>query len=99
MNTQKLDRRLFLVLAFLGGSCLSALALPTSSAPKAAAAQAFDTPQQAADAIVKAAAAGDTAEMVKILGPSGKDIVASGDAVEDKSNLEKFAAKAHEKMS
>jgi len=99
MNNQKLVRTVILALALLGAFAVSGGALPTSAAPPAAAAQAFDTPQQAADAIVKAASDGDVAALEKILGPGSKNVVASGDPVEDKNNLEKFAGKAHEKMS
>jgi hypothetical protein len=60
--------------------------------------RAFDTPQQAAEALVKAADAGDTATLLAIFGPDGKDIVSSGDPVEDKNDLAKFARKAHAKM-
>jgi hypothetical protein len=98
MKNHNLDRTFFLALV-LGALSGAALAMPTSGASTAAGGQAFDTPQQAADAIVQASAAGDVATLEKILGPGGKDIVVSGDPVEDKNNLEKFAAKAHEKMS
>src|SRR5215467_5483413 len=99
MNNPKLDRTVFLALALAGGLSAATLALPTSAAPAATGGQPFDSPQQAADAIVQAAAAGDAAAIEKILGPGGKDIVVSGDPVEDKTNLEKFAAKAKEKTS
>ena len=99
MNTQKFVRTVFPALALAGGLGASALAAPTSPAPAAAGAQAFDTPQQAADAIVKAASTGDVAGLEKILGPGARAVVTSGDTVEDKNNVEKFASKAHEKMS
>ena len=38
----------------------------------------FDTPQQAADALIKAAADFDVPELLAILGPDGHDLVASG---------------------
>lgn len=58
----------------------------------------FATPQEAAQALVEAAAGNDTAAMLRIFGPAGKDIVQSGDAAADKEGREKFAALAHQKM-
>ncbi|HTY43315.1 MAG TPA: DUF2950 domain-containing protein [Thermoanaerobaculia bacterium] len=73
-----------------------ASALPTTN-PAASGAQAFDTPQQAADALVQAATAGDVAALERIFGPAGKNLVVSGDPVEDKNNLAHFAEKAKTK--
>jgi hypothetical protein len=58
----------------------------------------FATPQEAAQALVDAAGGNDTAAMLRIFGPAGKDIVQSGDAAADKEGREKFAALAHQKM-
>src|SRR5262249_10373404 len=58
----------------------------------------FDTPRQAADALVQAAAAGDAPAIVAMFGPGGKDIIPSGDPVEDKNDLARFAEKARESM-
>jgi hypothetical protein len=58
----------------------------------------FATPQEAAQALVDAAAANDAAAMLRIFGPGGKDIVESGDAAEDKASREQFAALARQKM-
>jgi len=74
-------------------------ALPSLGADAAPGPKAFDTAQQAADAVVQAAAAGDTAALIAIFGPDGKDIVSSGDNVSDTSDLTKFAELAHQKMS
>jgi Protein of unknown function (DUF2950) len=60
-------------------------------------AEAFDTPQQAGDALVQAASSGSTEALMKIFGPAAKDLVTSGDPVEDKNNLAKFVAKAKAK--
>ena len=66
------------------------------SSPKTppAGARAFDTPQAAADAMVKAAADFNVPELLAILGPEGKDIVASSDTVQDKNHAEQFAKDA-----
>ena len=58
----------------------------------------FATPEEAAQALVDAAKKNDTAAMLKLLGPEGKDIVQSGDAAEDKASREEFAARAAEQM-
>jgi hypothetical protein len=58
----------------------------------------FDTPRQAADALVQAAAADDVPAIVAMFGPAGKDIVPSGDPVQDKNDLARFAEKAKENM-
>ena len=70
----------------------------TASAPESAQKQ-FDTPKQAADALVQVAANFDVAAAKEILGPDGEDIVASEDPVQDKNRAAEFAAKAKEKMS
>jgi hypothetical protein len=59
----------------------------------------FSTPQQAADALVKAARADDVAAILGIFGPDGKDIVSSGDPVADRNNLSEFVKKAGQKMN
>ena len=74
------------------------LALSARAATPATPAQAFDTPQQAAEALVKASDADDVPALIKIFGSGGKDIVSSGDPVEDKNIRAKFSARAHEKM-
>src|SRR6201981_798723 len=59
----------------------------------------FDTPKQAADALVQVASNFDVAAAKEILGPDSEDIVASEDPVQDKNRAAAFAAKAEEKMS
>jgi Protein of unknown function (DUF2950) len=61
--------------------------------------RAYDTPKQAADALIAAAAKADVAALVAILGPDGKKLVDSGDAVRDKQDLTHFAKRAKEKTS
>src|SRR5215813_5504057 len=59
----------------------------------------FDTPKQAADALIQVATNLDVAAAKEILGPDGEDIVASEDPVMDKKRATEFANKAKEKMS
>jgi hypothetical protein len=58
---------------------------------------AFDTPQQAAEALTRAAESYDVPTLLAIFGPDGKDFVSSSDPVHDKSIAASFAAKAQEK--
>jgi hypothetical protein len=69
-----------------------------ASAPQPAQKQ-FDTPKQAADALIQVASNFDVAAAKEILGPDSEDIVASEDPVQDKNRAAEFAAKAKEKMS
>ena len=64
-----------------------------------AGAKAFDTPQQAADALVQAAGDFNVPELLAILGPGSEDIVASKDTVQDKNRAQAFANDARQKMS
>ncbi len=59
----------------------------------------FDTPQQAADALVEAAEAFDPAALTQIFGPDGDDVVFSGEFAQDRKHATDFAAKAREKKS
>src|SRR6201997_4604466 len=88
------------------GFCLLGLGLQAATPSKSDAASApqptqkeFDTPKQAADALVQVAANFDVAGAKEILGPDSEDIVASEDPVQDKNRAAEFAAKAKEKMS
>jgi hypothetical protein len=85
-------------------SCaLTALAhaTPQSNQPALAASQpvqmSFATPKQAAEAFIQAAANYDVPALLELLGPDGKNIVSSADAVRDKNTAASFAAEAHEK--
>lgn len=68
---------------------------PVASQPE----KAFDTPQDAAEALIKAAGSYDVDALLEIFGPGGKDFVSSADPVHDKSIAAEFAAKARERES
>jgi len=59
----------------------------------------FDTPQQAADALVDAAGNFDVAALTSIFGPDGNDIVFSGEFAQDRKHAADFAAQAREKKN
>ena len=67
--------------------------------PAAAGPKGFDTPDQAAADLIKAAADYDVTELTAIFGPDGEDIVSGGDQVQDKNNSIAFAKEAQEKMT
>src|ERR1017187_3091909 len=58
----------------------------------------FATPQEAVQATIDAAEHNDTAALLRLFGLGGKDIVESGDPVEDKEVRADFARSAHEKL-
>jgi len=67
--------------------------------PQLSTQKAFATPQEAAQALIQAAESYDVPALLEILGPDGKDLVASEDPVEGKNRATSFAAKAREKQS
>jgi hypothetical protein len=93
------------ILILVGLCCLVPRMSPaqtqTQPAAKTAAVaqKGFDTPQQAADALVKAAGDYNVPDLLAILGPDGKDVVESADPVEDKNNAQAFAKEAAAKNS
>jgi len=94
-------------LAFMAALCclLSGAALAQSQpAPKPATksaglGKAFDSPQAAADALIKAATDYNVPELLAIFGPDGEQIVTGGDEVQDKTNAMEFAQRAQTKNS
>ena len=83
---------------------LIACALPVIVAAQAMPAagqgpKAFDTPQQAAEALIKAAGDYDVPELMAIFGPDGEDFIESADPVRDKNNGVAFAKEAAAKNS
>jgi Protein of unknown function (DUF2950) len=65
----------------------------------AVSAKTFDTPQQAADALIEAADKFDVGALVEIFGPDGDDIALSGEYPQDRQRATDFAAEAREKKS
>jgi Protein of unknown function (DUF2950) len=61
--------------------------------------KAFDTPQQATDALIKAAGDYDVPELMAIFGPDGKDFIESADPIRDQNNGMAFAKEAAAKNS
>jgi len=93
--------RQFVKTAFTMTAALLLLLAPVRTQAGAAAATApktFSTPQAAADALVAAADNFNVAALENIFGPSGKDIIQSGEPARDKQRARQFAEQAHKKM-
>ncbi|PYX40248.1 MAG: DUF2950 domain-containing protein [Acidobacteria bacterium] len=75
--------------------CTFSGALQAQSAMPAG--KAFDSPQAAAETLVKAAESYDVPALLEIFGADGKDFISSADPIQDKNIAVNFAAKAHEK--
>jgi len=82
------------------------LALTLWAAPQAApktpakpAAKTFDSPQQAAEALIAATEKFDEAALEAIFGPEGRDIILTGEDVADREKATSFAALARKKHS
>ena len=71
----------------------------SSSGAAVTTAMRFDTPQQAAEALVNAAEKFDEATLRQIFGPGGDGIVLSGEYAQDREHAAGFAAEAREKQS
>jgi hypothetical protein len=83
-----------LTLAALLASC----AKPEKAAEKKGESQrTFASPADAGSALLEAAKAGDQDKLLAIFGPEGKEVLFSGDAVEDKNTRERFVA-AYDQM-
>jgi len=76
-------------------SCTLAVTVYAQSTAQAQ--KAFDTPQQAVEALIAATGSYDVSALLEIFGPDGKDFIASADPVRDKNVAAAFAAKANEK--
>jgi Protein of unknown function (DUF2950) len=55
--------------------------------------QVFHSPEEASAALFAAAQQADDRALLEILGPSGKDLISSGDPAEDRKNRDHFVAK------
>jgi Protein of unknown function (DUF2950) len=58
----------------------------------------FKSPEDAFKALIEAAKNNDTAELLAIFGPEGKDLISSGDAVADRRARERFIKAATDGM-
>jgi len=87
-----------LPLALTGLCAAAALALSASVSSPANEQRTFATAREAAHAMLAAAEADDVPALLLLLGPEGKDVIRSGDPVEDKNNRAKFVDKAKQSL-
>ena len=80
--------RLLSKITILAGAAMVILALSSL----AQAQQRFKTPEEAVEALVKAARSGDSKSVVSILGPGSQELVSSGDPVEDANVRQEYLA-------
>ena len=86
--------------AYLSASIvLAAQSSASKSTSTSTGARMFDTPQQAADALVAAAQNFDEAALTQIFGSDSKAIIFSGETAQDRKHAADFAAQAGEKKS
>jgi len=78
------------------GLTLAAALLLQAAPPESQ--RSFATPQEAIQAIVDAAEHNDSAGLLQLFGPDGKDILDTGDPAQDKDLRAEFARSAHEKL-
>jgi hypothetical protein len=71
----------------------------STGATTAAAVETFDTPKQAAAALIDAAGKFDVPALMQIFGPNGHDVVFSGEYSQDRKHAADFASEAKEKNS
>lgn len=76
---------------------LAAGCVAGSGKAPAAGQKVFDTPEEAAEALIAAAETDDIAALTEILGPQGVDLVVTGDPVHDRNQSLAFATVAREK--
>jgi hypothetical protein len=76
---------------------IKSTAAARSGAP--AAAQGFDTPQQAAASLIDAADKFDVTALTEIFGPDVEDVIFSGEFAQDRKHAADFVAQAREKNS
>ena len=83
-------------------ACLAVVVLSLTTAPLRGAAgetqQTFATLQAAIQATIQASEHNDTAALLRIFGPEGKEIVESGDPVQDTNDRQEFVDLAGEKL-
>jgi hypothetical protein len=89
-------RRLVVVYGLLAGVLLCSCA---STSPDYSGARTFSSPEQAVSALVAAATSGDADALRELFGPGSERVLASGDPVADRHNLEVFAVAISEGWS
>lgn len=87
------------ILCALAAALLAAPQSQTAATAPVKEPKLFDSPQQAADELVNAAAKFDLTALTEIFGAEGSDVVFSGEFAQDRKHAKDFAAEAREKKS
>jgi len=90
---RNISRYLLLTMLVLLATALPALAATAKNAQKS-----FSSPEEALQSLIQAARNHDAKELLAILGPGSKEIISSGDKVEDKAGRERFVKLYDEKV-
>src|SRR5262249_43628921 len=85
--------------------CVSSIVLVAAHSPatrahravQASSVRSFDSPEQAADALITAAESFDVPALQDLFGPEARDTVLSGEYAQDRKRAADFVEKAHEK--
>jgi hypothetical protein len=85
------------VLILLSSSPSFSQAKPAESSPQSQ--KTFNSPKEAADALIRAAEIDDVPALKEIFGPASEDLLSSEDAVQDKNIVTAFAVEAHQRNS
>lgn len=85
-------------LTALSAAVVIITALSIAASAQDAGQREFKSPQEAFNALIDAAKANDTGELLSIFGPGGKDVISSGDAVADTNARQRFVRAASEKV-
>ena len=88
----KSPSRFFRRALWIGAAGMS-FCLPATGIP----AELFDTPRQAADAMINAAGKFDVAALINLVGRENEDILFSGEVTQDKERAKEFASQARQK--
>ncbi len=97
-NTEMLEHVMLLKLrgvTFRTWLIVLALAIPLASCGKSEktekpSVKTFASPDEAGNSLLAAGKSGDQTELLAIFGPDSKEVIFSGDAVQDKGNAAKF---------
>lgn len=85
--------RTLAMLLIVSGVCLATITFFASASPAATAKakhKTFTSPDEAVQALVDALRRADSSGVISVLGPGGKEVVSSGDAVADRQTRESF---------
>ena len=90
-----------IIISCLLGFTVSAVPQAQKSASRGTPVQqrGFDTPKQAADALIEAAKNFDVPALREIFGPDGEDFIPAADPAQDKNQVAAFVARADEETS